>query len=145
MQGWGELPCHAGGADCGDSTGERMAKCDEGYLCEVCGEDVGAITDSDLYLRFVIGQLDPEVLHTTPERHLRCNPSLAQYVVDERFEPVAVEGPFDKRTLDPAYVREREDLVSRGWRRLRELAKDHDGPITDYPLPEVVERLRREV
>ena len=121
-----------------------MAKCDEGYLCEVCGEDVGSITDSDLYLRYVIGALDPEVLHTTPERHLRCNPSLAQYVVDERFEPVVVEGPFDKRTLDPTYVREREDLVTRGWRRLRELAKDHDGPITDYPLPEVLQRLRHE-
>ena len=121
-----------------------MAKCDEGYLCEVCGEDVGSITDSDLYLRYVIGTLDPEVLHTTPERHLRCNPSLAQYVVDERFEPVVVEGPFDKRTLDPTYVREREDLVTRGWRRLRELAKDHEGPITDYPLPEVVQRLGRE-
>jgi len=23
-----------------------MARCDEGYLCEVCGEDVGSITDS---------------------------------------------------------------------------------------------------
>ena len=50
-----------------------MAKCDEGYLCEVCGDDVGAMTDSDLYLRYVIGMLDPEVLHTTRERHQRCN------------------------------------------------------------------------
>ena len=40
-----------------------MAKCEEGYLCEVCGGDVEAITDSDLYLRYVIGELDPEVLH----------------------------------------------------------------------------------
>lgn len=119
-----------------------MAKCDEGYLCEVCGEDVGAITDSDLYLRYVIGQLDPEVLHTTPERHLRCNPATAQYIVDERFEPVVCEGPFDKRTLDEQHVREREQLVTRGWRRLRELAKDHEGPITDYPLPEVIKRLK---
>ena len=120
-----------------------MAKCDEGYLCEVCGQDVGSITDSDLYLRYVIGQLDPEVLHTSPERHLRCNPALAQYVVDDRFEPVVCEGDFDKRTLDPAYVEQRESLVTRGWQRLRELAK-LDGPITEYPLPEVVERMRRE-
>lgn len=119
-----------------------MAKCDEGYLCEVCGEEVGSITDSDLYLRYVIGQLDPEVLHTAAERHLRCNPALAQYIVDERFKPVACEGPFDKRTLDREYVSDREELVTRGWRRLRELAKHHDGPITEYPLPEVVERLR---
>ncbi len=43
-----------------------MAKCEEGYLCDVCGGDVEEITDSDLYLRFVIGLLDPETLHTTP-------------------------------------------------------------------------------
>ncbi|MEO0530011.1 MAG: hypothetical protein AAF266_05455 [Planctomycetota bacterium] len=118
-----------------------MAKCDEGYLCEVCGGDVGSITDSDLYLRYVIGSLDPEVLHTTPERHLRCNPSLAQYVVDEKFTPVECEGPFDKRQLDAEFVREREDLVTRGWRRLREVKK-LGLPITEYPLPEVLDRLR---
>lgn len=118
-----------------------MAKCDEGYLCEVCGGDVGAVTDSDLYLRYVIGMVDPEVLHTAPERHLRCNPALAQYIVDERFRPVTCDGPFDKRTLDPAFVAEREAEVTRGWRRLKELAK-LGGPITEYPLPEVVERLR---
>lgn len=120
-----------------------MAKCDEGYLCEVCGEDVGSLVDSDLYLRYVIGMLDPEVLHTSRERHLRCNPSLAQFIVDERFEPVVVEGPFDKRTLDPEFVTEREELVSRGWRRLRELTQ-LDLPIIDYPLPEVAQRIREQ-
>lgn len=119
-----------------------MAKCDEGYLCEVCGEDVGAIVDSDLYLRYVIGQLDPEVLHTSPERHLRCNPALAQYIVDEKFEPVLCEGPFDKRTLDAEFVRQQEELVTRGWRRLRELVHS-DLAIKDYPLPEVVQHMRR--
>ena len=97
-----------------------MAKCEEGYLCSVCGGDVEAITDSDLYLRFVIGMLDPETLHTSRERHIRCNPVLAQFIVDEAFEPVAVEGEFDKRRLDPNYVREQETLVTRGYRRLRE-------------------------
>jgi hypothetical protein len=77
-----------------------MAKCDEGYLCEVCGEDVAELVDSDLYLRYVIGMLDPEVLHTTPERHIRCNPVLAQFIVDANFEPVVAKGPFDKRHLD---------------------------------------------
>ena len=38
-----------------------MAKCEEGYLCDVCGGDVEEITDSDLYLRYVIGQLEPSV------------------------------------------------------------------------------------
>lgn len=119
-----------------------MAKCDEGYLCEVCGEDVGSLVDSDLYLRYVIGMLDPEVLHTSGERHLRCNPALAQFIVDDRFEPVVVEGDFDKRKLDPEFVAEREDLVSRGWRRLRELTQS-DVPIIEYPLPEVAERIRK--
>ena len=49
-----------------------MAKCDEGYLCEVCGQDVADIRDSDLYLRFVIGEIDARQLMTAPERHLRC-------------------------------------------------------------------------
>ena len=113
-----------------------MAKCDEGYLCEVCGEDVAEITDSDLYLRYVIGMLDPEMLHTTNERHIRCNPSLAQFITDDDFERVTVDGPFDKRLLDAAFVRERETLITRGWRRLREVAH-LDIPIIEYPLPEV--------
>ena len=117
-------------------------KCETGYLCDVCGGDVEAITDSDLYLRYVIGLVDPETLHTTRERHLRCNPSLAQFIVDEDFEPVFVEGAFDKRLLDPAYVREREELVTRGWRRLREIAEQGVAAIIDYPLPEVKERWR---
>ena len=118
-----------------------MAKCDEGYLCDVCGEDVANLVDSDLYLRYIIGMLDPEVLHTTPERHIRCNPSLSQYIVAEEFEPVEVEGPFDKRYLDPAFVAERERLVTRGWRRLHEVA-GLDVPIIDYPLPEVLARIQ---
>ncbi len=120
-----------------------MAKCEEGYLCDVCGADVEAITDSDLYLRYVIGMLDPETLHTTRERHIRCNPVLAQFIVHEDFEPVVVEGDFDKRKLDAAYVREREMLVSRGYRRLRELAH-LELPIIDYPLPEVRAKIERQ-
>src|SRR4026208_1288135 len=99
-----------------------MAKCDLGYLCDVCGADVAELTDSDLYLRYIIGMLDPEVLHTTSERHIRCNPTLAQYIVAENFDPVVVDGPFDKRQLDLAFVSEREQLVTRGWQRLRDVA-----------------------
>ena len=119
-----------------------MAKCDEGYLCEVCGKDVADLTDSDLYLRYVIGMLDPEVLHTTPERHIRCNPSLAQFIVADDFEPVLVEGPFDKRHLDAEFVDQRQLLVTRGWLRLREVAGS-DLPIIAYPLPEVMEGIKR--
>lgn len=95
-----------------------MAKCDQGYLCEVCGDEVVDITVSDLYLRFVIGEVEARYLMTAPERHLRCNPVLAQFIVDPGFEPVLVEGPFDKRLMDPAEVAEREDITTRGWQRL---------------------------
>jgi hypothetical protein len=118
-----------------------MAKCDEGYLCDVCGEDVANLTDSDLYLRYVIGMLDPEVLHTTKERHIRCNPSLAQYIAADDFEPVVVEGAFDKRQLDEAFVREQERLVTRGWHRLKEIAGSNL-PIIEYPLPEVMAKIK---
>ncbi len=101
------------------------------------------MTDSDLYLRYVIGQVDPETLHTSPERHLCCNPTLSQYIVDDRFKKVLCEGDFAKRNLDPDHVKLQEELITRGWRRLRELVK-LDLPITEYPLPEVIERLRGE-
>jgi hypothetical protein len=118
-----------------------MAKCDEGYLCDVCGQDVAELIDSDLYLRYIVGMLDPEVLHTTSERHIRCNPSLAQYIVADGFEPVVVEGPFDKRQLDAAYVSERERLITRGWKRLQEVA-GLGIPIIEYPLPEVLAKIK---
>lgn len=114
-----------------------MAKCEEGYLCDVCGADVAELTDSDLYLRYVIGLLDPETLHTTRERHIRCNPTLAQFIVADSFDPPMIAvGPFDKRQLDSVYVRVQETLVTRGYERLRELA-GLELPIIDYPLPEV--------
>ena len=94
------------------------------------------ITESDLYLRFVIGMIDPETLHTTRERHIGCNPALAQFIVAEDFPAVLVEGEFDKRRLDARFVREREELVTRGWRRLRELPGEAQS-ILDYPLPEM--------
>ncbi|HVX11315.1 MAG TPA: hypothetical protein VHC22_09060 [Pirellulales bacterium] len=119
-----------------------MARCEEGYLCDVCGGDVESLAESDLYLRFVIGLIDPETLHTTRERHIRCNPTLAQFIVDGEFDPVVVVGTFDKRALDPDYVRHQEDLVTRGWRRLVELDRARAPTILDYPLPEVLAKLR---
>lgn len=119
-----------------------MAKCDEGYLCDVCGQDVAEIDESHLYLSYVIGELDPERLHTTPERHIRCNPVLAQFIVDESFSPVAAQSPFDKASLDPSFVRQRESLVTRGFRRLREL-RGQELPILAYPLPEVIAQWER--
>lgn len=119
-----------------------MAKCDEGYRCGVCGEDVEHVGDSDLYLRYVIGMLDPELLHSTPERHIRCNPALAQFIVAEDFDPVTVAGEFAKSGLDAAYVAERESLVTRGWQRLQEIRGFQDVSILEFPLPEIRERMR---
>jgi hypothetical protein len=112
-----------------------MARCEQGYLCEVCGQDVGEITESDLYLRYVLGEVPPEQLHLLPERHIRCNPSLAQYIVDPAFEPMRCEGFFAKENLDAAFVAAEEARVTRGWRRLQELPA-LGLPIIEYPLPE---------
>ena len=118
-----------------------MAKCDEGYICHVCGKDVENVLQSDLYLRYVIGEIDPELLHTTPERHIRCNPTLAQFIVDEAFEPVSVPGEFCKSQLDCNYVATREQWVTRGWQRLQEIKSWRDVSILEFPLPEVIARL----
>jgi hypothetical protein len=116
-----------------------MARCERGYLCEVCGEEVAEIVDSDLYLSYIVGLVDSRALLARPERHVRCNPVQAQFIVDERFPPMSVEGPFDKRRLDPAYVTSQEDLITRGWRRLQEVATLGIA-ISQYPLPEVCDR-----
>ncbi|MCS6864505.1 MAG: hypothetical protein RMJ56_16170 [Gemmataceae bacterium] len=110
-----------------------MAKCDEGYRCEVCGDDVAAIEESDLYLRYVLGEVPLEWLHQLPERHIRCNPALAQYIVHPRFPPVVCEGLFGKSMLDPAFVAAEEERVTRGYRRL--LALPRLGlSVPEYPL-----------
>ncbi len=114
-----------------------MAQCEQGYLCEVCGKDVEELTESDLYLRYVLGEVDPEVLHLSPERHIRCNPTLAQFIVAEAFAPTTVEGYFAKEALDPAFVAEEEARVSRGFLRLQELPESGLS-IAEYPLPEAI-------
>src|SRR5947208_426778 len=110
-----------------------MARCEQGYLCDVCGGDVGEITDSDLYLRYVLGEVPPEQLHLLRERHIRCNPALAQYIVAPAFPPVICEGFFAKMTLDPAFVAAEEARVTRGWQRLQEIPS-LGLAIIDYPL-----------
>ena len=115
-----------------------MALCEQGYLCDVCGGDVENITDSDLYLRYVLGEVPPEKLHILRERHIRCNPTLAQFIIDPAFEPVSCKGPFAKDQLDPDYVAEQERRVTRGWRRLQEIPSLGLSTIQEYPLPEVI-------
>jgi hypothetical protein len=113
-----------------------MARCETGYLCDVCGLEVEELVDSDLYLRYVLGEVPPEELPRGRERHVRCNPALAQFIVDPRFPPVAAAGPFAKAALDPDFVREEEARVTRGWQRLQEVPS-LGVTIAEYPLPEV--------
>ncbi|MCE9565466.1 MAG: hypothetical protein K8U57_25880 [Planctomycetes bacterium] len=110
-----------------------MAKCDEGYRCEVCGNDVEAIIDSDLYLRYVLGEVPLEMLHRLRERHIRCNAALAQYIADAAFEPVVCAGPFGKAELDPAFVHAEERRVTRAWRRLQAIPR-LGLSVPEYPL-----------
>lgn len=113
-----------------------MAKCDEGYMCSVCGKEVPIITESTLYLRYIIGDLGSDVLMSAPEQHIICDASIAQYIVDENFEPIVCDGPADKREFPADHVSEREELVTRGWLRLLEVK--HLGiPISEYPLSKI--------
>jgi len=110
-----------------------MAKCDEGYLCDVCGKAVDEVTDSELYLRYILREVRIEELNTTPERHLRCSPIQAQFIIDERFPPVELEGVFDKRLLDESEIVRMEQRASAAYRRLLEVVGS-ELPVSDYPL-----------
>jgi hypothetical protein len=108
-------------------------KCDEGYNCDVCGQPVDAIVDSDLYLRYVLGEVPLERLHLQPERHIRCNPAQAQFIVDDGFEIATCDGPFSKANLDADYAAEQQRRVTAAWRRLQAIPT-LGVPITEYPL-----------
>lgn len=110
-----------------------MARCEQGYLCDVCGEEVEEIIDSDLYLAYVLGEVPADELPRRRERHIRCNAERAQYIVDPAFQRVTCEGFFAKESLDPAYVAAEEQRVTRGWRRLQALP-GLGLAIEDYPL-----------
>jgi hypothetical protein len=120
-----------------EPTGAAMAVCDQGYLCDVCGNDVEAIIQSDLYLRYVLGEVNPLALPSQRERHIRCNPATAQFIVDPAFEPVQCPGLFGKENLDPAFVEEQEKRWTRAWRRLQQIPLLGIA-IPEYPLPEVL-------
>ncbi len=112
-----------------------MAKCDQGYLCQVCGGEVSRLIDSSLYLQFVIGWIPADQLQQHPDIHLKCNPNLSQFIdAPEFFEPMIAEGPFDRRQLDTSFVSQRTALITQGYLRLRHLQRDRSLPIEKYPL-----------
>lgn len=110
-----------------------MAKCDEGYRCDVCGRDVEAIVDSDLYLRYILGEIAIERLHLHPERHIRCNPTISQYIVHQDFPPIHCGGDFNKLSFDADYVRTEEARVTAGWLRLQAIPTARLN-LAEYPL-----------
>ncbi|MCA9192087.1 MAG: hypothetical protein KDB03_10000 [Planctomycetales bacterium] len=116
-----------------------MAKCDEGYICQICGEDVSRISDSVLYLQYVVGWISVEVLHSHPESHIRCQPSLAQFIETSEFSPpVVIDGAFDRRQLDPQFAAARTLLLTQGFLRLLEIER-HRPQLTvpEYPLESI--------
>ena len=116
-----------------------MARCERGYLCSVCGREVEEITESKLYLQYVLGEVDADLLHRLPEAHIRCDPVLAQFIVTGEFVAPVVSGVFSKAHLDAEFVRGEESRVTRGYLRLLELG-GAGLPIWDYPLPELKAR-----
>ena len=75
---------------------------------------------------------------------IRCNPTLAQFIVAEEFAAVQVESEFQKSELDAEYVRQQEQLVTRGWNRLQEVAHlKGEVSVLELPLPEVIERMQK--
>jgi len=111
-----------------------MSNCDEGYNCDRCGKYVEDVKESELYLRYVLGVVPHEELPREPERHIRCAPEFAQFIVDPAFPPVVCDDPaLDKRSL-PADVRERQErLFTAAWLRLQEV---HGSglAVEEYPL-----------
>jgi hypothetical protein len=98
--------------------------------------------DSDLYLRYILGEVPPDSLHVSQERHIRCNPSLAQFIVDARFDSITCAGAFDKSALDPAWVLEQEARVTAAWQRLQTLPSSGLS-VLEYPLPDVRRRWQK--
>ena len=114
-----------------------MAKCDQGYPCELCDEPVKNIIESSLYLRYVLGEVEAHELFSAPERHLKCDLELAQFIVHEKFErpTISSESKAAQSELSQEQRLKKESRVTAGWLRLREVV--HMGiSITEYPLPE---------
>lgn len=100
----------------------------------MCGEYVPDVLNSELYLRFVLGEADFEQLYSTPDAHIVCVPAIAQYIVHDDFDPVVETDPdMDKRNREQEWVIQREQRVTAAWLRLQsipELGID----IHEYPL-----------
>ena len=114
-----------------------MAKCEEGYLCEVCGQDVAEITESDLYLRYVIGlRRSRGAAHhaasgtSAATRRWRSSSSMT---ISRRSRSKAPSTSGCSIRPTSASRRRSSPAASAASRSSPRL----DLPILDYPLPEV--------
>lgn len=113
-----------------------MAGCEKGYDCDRCGAYVENVRESELYLRYVLGAVPYEALTAEPERHIRCCPEFAQFIVHPDFPPVPCADPdADKRRLPEAVRLRQERIFTAAWRRLQEVSR-RGLPVDEYPLDE---------
>ena len=105
----------------------------------VCGEDVEEITDSVLYLRYVLGEVDWNDLDRSPEKHIRCDPILAQFIVSDSFEPVIGRGDVLENRPRP---RIRPERGGSGHERFPQAARGRGGWLLDCGLS-FTRKLRR--
>jgi len=114
----------------------EMAHCDEGYLCQVCGEEVKRIDQSLLYLRYVLGWITVDQLTKQPEAHLHCAPTFAQFILDPDFHcDLPLDPALCKQQLDAEFRQARETLITAGYHRLKYLQKHRRSlSITQYPI-----------
>jgi hypothetical protein len=94
-------------------------------------------------LRYVLGEVDWEQLNRAPELHIRCDPSVAQFIVDPSFEPALASGAFAKDQLDPDFVSSEEERITKAYVRLRDVVATNLS-IADYPLAEVIAHRHRD-
>lgn len=112
-------------------------RCDQGYLCRVCGLAVDNITESELYLRYVVGEVSLDTLDRARDCHLECNPALSQFIDDPRIcGDLVVPADLQKSTLDPSFVATRTAQLTRGYQRLWEIRSERHKyrSVADYPL-----------
>ncbi|MCS7271103.1 MAG: hypothetical protein NZ703_08455, partial [Gemmataceae bacterium] len=105
------------------AKGVSMTRCEQGYVCAVCGQEVEDLSQSALYLQLLLGEVPPEELLRHPECHIRCLPAVAQYIVDPLFPPVVCKGAFAKEHLDPDFVRSEQERITAAWRQLYQYAQ----------------------
>ena len=119
-----------------DPTGtEHMAPANKAIFA-TSAVQVHDITESDLYLDcHRCDRLDGPAFRLRAAHPLQ--PGRCEFIVDPAFEPVVVEVPLPKLP-EPADVRRRDDLCTRGWRRLGGLQQLAAFRSPIIPLPEVL-------